>query len=338
MQPLPKFQYLEPESLTEAALILRENGQQSMIIGGGTAMIPSLRQGINTPRYVVSLEAIANLKQIEWDQDAGLRLGTSVKLHSIAGDAVILRRIPILAQAAKAVGSPQLREMATLGGNLCLDTRCYYYNQSDEWRNCKQTCLKMGGEVCNVIRSDKRCFAVFSGDLAPALIALDAKITLLSTRGERTIEICDFYTGDGAKPLAIEPDELVIEVTVPKPKEGTWGTYFKYRIRKTLDYPLASVALMLQLKGADNVCEDVRLVIGAIGTQPLKVAGISELLQGKKLDEALIEKTAQLAKKSAKPVANTAGNRSHRRVMIHVYVKKAFEQVLKEINRFNSTA
>ena len=185
---LPQFEYVESKSLEDAACFLQEKGRQSMLIGGGTDMLPSMKQRIYHPTYIISLAALPDLKQIQCDDDGGsVKLGAALKLCTLENNDAIKKRFPIVAQAARAVGSPQLREMGTLGKNLCLDTRCYYYNQSETWRKCRPACIKMDGDVCNATGSGKKCFAVFSGDMAPSLIDVDARIILHSARGERTI-------------------------------------------------------------------------------------------------------------------------------------------------------
>jgi len=325
---LPQFSYVEPESLEEAARFLQAKGTASKIIGGGTDILPSMKQRIYAPEYIVSLEAISGLRQIEFTENNGARLGPLVKLSELTSNPEIQKRFPILVQAARAVGSPQLREMGTLGGNLCLDTRCTYYNQSDTWRGCKPACLKMGGDVCNAIGSGKKCFAVFSGDLAPALIALDASVVLFSAGKQRTIPLDGLYSGDGARPLTIRPDEILIGVEIPGQSNGARETYLKYRIRKSIDYPLASVAMTLSIDGSDKVCRGGCVAIGAVGTRPIKLKGIDALLKGKKLDDALIEAASQLAFKAAKPIQNTSGSASHRKLMIKALVKKAFNHLL----------
>ena len=330
MQSLPNFQYLEPATIQEAAQMLVADSTQSMVISGGTDMLPSMRQGIFSPDKVISLQAIPNLKDVEWDEDEGLKIGPLTTLRSLEANTDVLQHFPVIAEAAHAVGSPQLREMATVGGNICLDTRCYYYNQSENWQACDQECLKLGGETCKAAPSGraKKCFAVFSADLAPVLVALDAKITLLSARGERSIDIRDFYTGDGAEPHVKAPDEILTSVVVPKQMAGTYGVYQKYRIRNSIDYPIAGVALTFRLKAPENAVEDVCLVISGVASKPLMVKRIPPLLNGKVLDDELIEKAALLAKKAALPLANTSGERAHRKQMIYEFTKKAFEQAI----------
>jgi len=323
---LPDFQYVEPKSIGEACLFLKEHGQESKIMGGGTDLLPSMKQRIFRPKYIVHLGAIPNSDRIEFDEPSGLRIGAFVKLRSLEKDPVVLAKYPMIAQAASEVGSVQLRQMGTIGGNLSLDTRCYYYNQSKFWRSCRPTCIKMGGETCNAVGGGKKCFAIFSGDLAPALMALGAKIKLLSTAGERTILLNDLYTGDGASPLAIKPDEILIGVEVPMVPKEAFTNYFKYRIRKSIDFPLASVATMLSLDRKEKVCHSAKVVIGAVGSKPEALNGIEELLKGKKLKGSLIEEASELAFKAARPIANAGSTPSYRKRIIKIFVEKALRQ------------
>lgn len=329
---LPQFQYVEPESIDETLHFLEEHGRESKLIAGGTDMLPSMKQRIYMPKYVVALDRLAELDQILFDDRTGLQLGSQIKLHTVETNDQISEKFPILSQAAGAVGSPQLRLMGTVGGNLCLDTRCYYYNQSDTWRKCKPTCIKLGGDVCNAVGSGKKCFAVFSGDLAPALMVLDAEICLRSFRGERKLPLRDFYTGNAAKPIAVESDEIVTKVVVPTQAKRSAGIYLKYRIRKSIDYPLAGVAAMLRLDGKDNICHDVKVVINAVGSRPTMVSKVSELMEGKQISGSLIEEASQLAFKAAKPIKNTAGSPAHRKLMIKALVKKAFNHLLAALH------
>jgi 4-hydroxybenzoyl-CoA reductase subunit beta len=327
---LPDFQYVEPKSIQEACLFLKDHSQESKIMGGGTDLLPSMKERILKPKYVVYLGAIPNLDRIEFDEHLGLRIGALVKLRSLERSRVVLERYPLIAQTASEVGSVQLRQMGTVGGNLSLDTRCYYYNQSDFWRKCRPTCIKMGGEKCNAISGGKKCFAVFSGDLAPALIALGSKITLVSSKGERRLPLSDFYTGDGAKPLAIKPDEILIGVDVPMVPKDAFSVYFKYRIRRSVDFPLASVATMLIFGREKKVCHEAKVVIGAVNTRPEELKEIDGLLRGKEFTSSLIEEASSLAFKMAKPVANAASSPSYRKKIIKIFIEKALRQAVRE--------
>lgn len=331
MRRLHDFEYAEPSSLGQAAELLGRVGRQAMPIAGGTDLMPSMRQGLFAPKVVVSLKAIDELRDVAWDDRNGLSIGALATLRSLESDPHIRRRFPVVAQAASMVASPTIRRTATVGGNLSLDTRCYYYNQYDDWRSCTTPCLKMGGEFCKASPGGKarKCFAAFSADLAPVLVALDASITLLSVRGERTLALRDFYTGDGARPNGKEEGEIITRVTVPKEKAAYRGAYLKHRLRGSIDYPTAAVTLALRPTPDPAVFEDVRLVISAVVTQPLVVKGVAELLDGKPLTEALIDEAASLAKKAAIPVANTEGERRHRKQLVFEFTRKAFADILE---------
>jgi 4-hydroxybenzoyl-CoA reductase subunit beta len=325
---LPDFQYVEPKSIQEACLFLQDSSRESKIMGGGTDLLPSMKQRIFGPKCVVSLGVTPNLDRIEFDEQLGLRIGALVKLRSLETDPVVREKYTIIAQAAGEVGSVQLRQMGTVGGNLSLDTRCYYYNQSDFWRKCRPTCIKMGGETCNAIGGGKKCFAVFSGDLAPALIALGSKVTLVSSKGERKLPLSDYYTGDGAKPLAIKPDEILIGVEVPVISKKAFTTYLKYRIRRSIDYPLASVAAMLTVNSKQRVYHETKIVIGAVNTRPKELKEIDDLLKGKELTSPLIEEASGLAFQAAKPIANAGSSPSYRKKIIKILVEKALRQAV----------
>ena len=325
---LPDFEYVEPESIEAACSLLKDHGRGCRVIGGGTDLLPSMKQRIFKPECLLHLGGISNLNRMEFDKEAGLRIGPLVKLRSLEKDLLVLEKYPVLSKASCQMGSIQLRHMGTVGGNLTLDTRCYYYNQSDFWRKCRPKCIKMGGDTCNALGSGKKCFAVFSGDLAPVLIALDAKITLTSYTGERTLPLNDFYTGDGARPFALSPEEIITDIVVPPIPKNAFTSYFKYRIRKAMDFPIASAATRLTLEGKEKICRGVKIVIGAVGAKPSVVKGVGKLMEGKRIEGSLIEKASELAFQTAKPIRNTASSPAHRKRMIKFFVESALTEAL----------
>jgi len=324
---LPDFQYVEPRSIEEACLFLKEHGQEARIMGGGTDLLPSMKQRIFQPKYLVYLGSIRNIDRMEFDEGKGLSIGSMVKLRSIETDSLILEKYPVIGKAASAVGSAQIREMGTVGGNLSLDTRCYYYNQSEFWRKCRSTCIKMGGETCNAIGGGTKCFSVFSSDLAPVMMLLGAKIKLCSAWGERILPLSDFYTGNGAKPLSMKPEEVLVSVEIPAIAKQALCTYLKYQIRNSIDFPLASVAAMIVTDGMQEICREAKVVISAIGTKPEEVKSIPELLEGRRLEKSLIEEASDLSFRMAKPIANVASSPSYRRRVIKVFVQAALSEL-----------
>jgi 4-hydroxybenzoyl-CoA reductase subunit beta len=327
---LPDFKYVEPKSIEEACLFLKVHGRESKILGGGTDLLPSMKQRIFKPEYLVNPCRIKDLERIEFDEGGGLRIGALVKLRTLETHPFILERYAIIREAASEIGSPQIRQMGTVGGNLNLDTRCRYYNQSYFWRKCRPQCIKMGGNRCNALHGGRRCFAVFAGDLAPALIALGAKIKIQSVQGERAILLSDFYTGDGANPFITGPEEMLVYVEVPAAPRKSFGSYFKYRTRKSIDFPLSSVATMVELDGTEKICRRVKVVVGAVSSKPEEVRGIEKLLEGKSIQGSIVNEAADLAFRLAKPIPNMGSSTSYRRRMIKFFVEKAFKKALSE--------
>ena len=299
MMRLPWFRYLTPDSVQEAVSILAGEGPDASVIAGGTDLLPNMKRKHQTPHTLVALRRIDALKQTA--NGAGLTLGTGLTLTDLVRNSNVREQYPGLWQAAVQVATPQLRNMGTLGGNLCLDTRCTYYNQNHEWRKAIGFCMKKDGDTCWVAPSSKRCLAVSSTDTAPALIALGARVTLASKDGERDVALIDLYQNDGIDYLTRRHDELMTKVTLGSP--GGWrSTYWKLRRRGSFDFPVLSVAAAARLSD-DGTVQDARIVLGAVASSP-QVADVSALI-GKKLTDAVIADAGVIAAKPAKPMDNT---------------------------------
>lgn len=204
---------------------------------------------------------------------------------------------------------------------MCLNTRCIYYNQSNDWRRRRAVCYKKGGDVCHVIPKGKRCYAVFSADTPPALIALGANAKLISSGGERTVPLSHLYTGDGKEPLAIKSGEVLAEIIVPRPLVKQSSIYLKYRIRSAIDFPLVGVAVRLDLN--DGICTDCRVVLTAVSSAPIEVSEVGEILKGKVLSDELVDRASEKVMKSANPVANTLGSTpAYRRKMARILARR----------------
>jgi 4-hydroxybenzoyl-CoA reductase subunit beta len=279
---MPDFQLLRPTTAADA-VAMRAANAASRYVAGGTDLLPNIRRGLVETSVIIDLGNIAELTHIEFASDA-LRIGAGTTLATIAGDAAIRSRFAALAQAAEAVAGPTHRAAATLGGNLCLDTRCVYYNQSEFWRESNDYCMKLKGEGCRVAKKSKRCYAAFSGDVAPALIALDAEIEILGPNGSRRIAIADFYRDDGMAWLTLAPDELLTGVHIPL-CDGWTTAYEKVRVRGAIDFPLAGIAVALKRKG--DTLEELRIACTGVSSRPLAVEGLDEL-KGKPLDAAAL--------------------------------------------------
>jgi 4-hydroxybenzoyl-CoA reductase subunit beta len=297
---LPWFAFRAPKSTLEAAKILAAEGPQAMLIAGGTDLLPNMKRRHQTPSTLVSLRGIETLKRIA--NGRGLSLGAGLTLNEIAANAMVRERYAGLYQAAAQVATVHLRNMGTLGGNLCLDTRCNYYNQNYEWRKAIDFCLKKDGDICWVATASKRCVAISSTDCAPALISLGASVRLVSTRGEREVALADLYKNDGIDYLARRPDEVLTEVTLPV-ADGWRSSYWKLRRRGAFDFPVLGVAAAVKT-ARDGRVEDARIALGAVSSRPFLTRG-GELLIGKKLsDDAIAEAGAKVAS-AAKPMDNT---------------------------------
>ena len=310
MMRCPPFAYRAPATADEAVRILAGEGAGAMVLAGGTDLVPNLKRRQQTPAVLVALRRVGALRHGVVDGTSAL-LGAALTLDRLASDA---RLSPwgALVRAAGSVATPHIRNAGTLGGNLCLDTRCNYYNQSFEWRQAIDFCMKRGAagggwpekndrQVCWVAPSSPRCWAVSSTDTAPALVALGAEITLLSTAGERTLPLAALYRDDGIDYLAKRPDELLTSVRLPDPT-GWRSTYWKLRRREAFDFPVLGLAAAVKFDGGGTV-EAARLVFGAVGSRPV-VAPTTALLGGKLTDEE-IANAADEASKLAKPLDNT---------------------------------
>lgn len=291
------------------------------IIAGGTDLIPSMRQKLFEPECVLDLRSIAGMRGIKPQPDGSVEIGALTSLSAIEKSQYLRQHYPVLTEAAATVASPVLRNMGTIGGNICLDTRCLWYNQSLTWRKGCGFCIKKDGDLCHVAPGGTKCWAVFSGDTPPALLCLQAEIEIASPSGLRRIALNDFYTGLGDDYRKLQPNELVTRVFLPASSAGYRGIYRKLRVRGSIDYPLAGVAVVM--KRSNGHVSDARVGITAVNPAPLLVKGASEILAGKVVDEALAEAVGDLAAKTAKPLTTSALTPEYRREMIRVFTRRA---------------
>jgi len=315
MMRLPPFRYRAPRTVEEAALWLAESPADTMLVAGGTDLLPNMKRRQQTPRTLIALRGIRELSAITTGagrREAGggsgesgteVRIGAGVTLSALVRDDHVHETLPALWQAAVQVATPHLRNMGTIGGNLCLDTRCTYYDQSHEWRTAIGFCMKKDGRTCWVATSSPRCLAVSSTDTAPALQALGARVRLVSAAGVREVSVADLYENDGMHYLTRRSDEILTEVIVPGPS-GWRSTYWKLRRRGSFDFPVASVAAAARLDGEGRV-EAIRLVAGSVASRPLPAPKADALLAGGRLTDDRIAAAAQAVYEVAKPMDNT---------------------------------
>ena len=296
MMRLPWFDYRAPRTVAEAAKILAGEGPGAMLIAGGTDLLPNMKRKHQTPKVLVSLRGISSLKS--FSNGNGVAIGSGNTLTQLVQNP---KTPTALRQAAHQVATVHLRNMGTLGGNLCLDTRCTYYNQNHEWRKAIDFCLKKDGDICWVATASKRCVAVSSTDTAPALIALGASVVLSGTAGEREIPVENLYKNDGIDYLSRKPDEILTAVKIPA---GWKSVYWKLRRRGAFDFPVLGVGVGLRFDSKNHI-QEARVALGASASRPFLVEKASEYLKGKKLTDEVIAEASNLVASRAKPMDNT---------------------------------
>jgi len=324
MMRLPLFAFRAPRTLEEAARILDGEGPNAMPLAGGTDLLPNMKRRQQVPKTLLSLRFVDSLRQVQIDHSAS-RLGACLTLSEIASDPRFRNGLTALAQAASLIATPQIRNMATLGGNLCLDTRCNYYDQNYEWRKSIGFCLKKDGTTCWVAPGSSICMAVSSTDTAPALMALGARVRLVSRSGVREVLLSDLYNLDGMNYIRRRPDEILSEVLLGN-LHGWKSTYWKLRRRGSFDFPVLSVAIAFRL-AASGAVEDARIVIGAVASRPLVAAEAAKHLLGKSLNAETIAETAALAARIAKPLDNTDFDMSWRKKVTAEFVTYALREL-----------
>jgi 4-hydroxybenzoyl-CoA reductase subunit beta len=308
MMRLPPFRYLAPRTVPEAALWLAESPAGTMLVAGGTDLLPNMKRRQQTPKTMIGLRGVEELSRItsgvgSRESGVGYRIGAGVTLTTLVRDQHLRTSCPGLWQAAAQVATPHLRNMGTLGGNLCLDTRCTYYDQTHEWRKAIDFCLKKDGEICWVATSSPRCLAVSSTDTAPMLQALDARVRLVSASGQRELRVADLYENDGMQYITRRPDEILADIVVPD-QTGWRSTYWKLRRRGSFDFPVASVAAAATIDGDGRVLA-IRLVAGAVASRPLEAPQAEAVLVGERMTDERIAAAAHAVYAVAKPMDNT---------------------------------
>ena len=301
MMRLPHFTYHSPRTVREAADLLAGSSGGAMLVAGGTDLLPNMKRRQQVPGTLVGLRRVAELRQIS--NGEGLTIGAGVTLTELVRDARVREAYGALWQAASQVATPHLRNMGTLGGNLCLDTRCNYYDQNYEWRKAIDFCMKKDGDTCWVATGSPKCLAVSSTDTAPALLALGARVTLVSADSTRQVAASDLYHNDGIHYLTRRPNEILTAVHIPR-MDGWRSVYWKLRRRGSFDFPVLSVAAAAKIAG-DGTVEAARIILGAVASRPIDAAAAATALVGQRLTDEVIAHAAGCAAQPAKPMDNT---------------------------------
>ena len=328
---LPSFQYLEPTQVDEALSILESYRDRVKICAGGTEVINHLKLRLIQPGAVMNIKKLPGLEGIS-EEAREMVIGANTTVKTISQSPLMKGACQAVAEAAFQTASPTIAAMATIGGNVLQNTRCLTYNQSGIVLQGLPACHKRGGDICLAVKGSRRCFSVYQGDLAPALIALKARCVLVKKGTSRTIPLVELYSGDGVKPWALGEDELLTQIIIPKPKGLCASAYRKFRIRGSVDFPLASAAACLSLTD-DGLLADSCLVIGAAGPAPRVVRQAAAVLDGKKPEEADVMAAAEMAYEMSEGVDNLALPGSYRRKMVRVLTKRAIQATLETLKR-----
>lgn len=323
MLRLPPFRYVAAQTPQEAAQILADHGPEAMPVAGGTDLYPNMKRRQFTPKVLVGLRRLNEAHGIE--ANGALNLGGLATLSDVATHPAILSRWPAVARSAGLVSSPPLRNAGTIGGNLCVDTRCNYYNQTEFWRASIGYCMKKDGTICLVAPGSDVCWALSSSDTAPVMISLDAEVDLVGPKSQRRVPVASLYGTDGIAYLAKAAEEILTRIHVPD-RTGWRMTYRKLRRRGSIDFPILGVAAAARVDGG-GVVEDVRIVLGAVHVAPVRAVEAEEFLRGRTLDAESIEMAAGIAYKPAKPLDNADLNYYWRKQMVRIESARALREL-----------
>jgi 4-hydroxybenzoyl-CoA reductase subunit beta len=316
---LPKFEYFEPENLKAAVAILQKE-PAAKILAGGTDLLVNMKHRVECPPVLVNIKRIAGLNDIRQD-NGDIRIGALTPLKRLQTDALIVENFPGLVQAASAVGSYHHQVMGTLAGNICQQNRCMYFNQSKSWRSSRPTCYKAGGEICHVLNKKEICYSAYSGDMAPALLVINARIALEGPDGPKEMPIEDFFSGDGKAPLVKKPTEILSEIIIPRASADGISTYIKFANRESIDFPIVGSALW-----ASENEKQYRVAFTAVDRKPVRGKQVEDFLNGKELSTENVKAASDLAAKAAKPVRTSVYSPSHKRRMMGLLLQNALHE------------
>lgn len=323
---LPKFDYFEPKNINEAVSIL-QNEPAARILAGGSDLLVNMKHRVECPPVVVNIKRLADLNYIRQD-NGDIRIGALTPLKEIYMTAPVKDNLPGLAQAASAVGSYHHQVMGTFGGNICQQNRCKFFNQSQWWRRSRPTCFKAGGEICHVVNKKEICYSTYCGDLAPALLALNAAIRVAGNGGEREISLKELFTGNGKAPLNLDGAEILTEIVIPRVSTKGVLIYMKFANRASIDFPIVGTAFW-----ASTDQNKYRVAFTAVDRKPLRALNIEACLKDKELNDENITEACDLAAKEAKPVKTSVYSATHKRKMMGLLLRSAAEKAQSRLSR-----
>jgi 4-hydroxybenzoyl-CoA reductase subunit beta len=325
MMRLPKFAYRVPRTLEDAVKMKADCGGDAMFVAGGTDLYPNMKRRQQTPKTVISVMRLEEVHSIKGDGESGLTIGAGMLLSDICDDKTVNQSHKVVAEAARLISTPLLRNMGTIGGNLLLDTRCNYYDQNYEWRKGINFCLKKDGDICWVAPGSPKCWAVQSSDLVPVMVALGARLKFVSTEGERVVEAADLYNNDGINYLHKGANELLTEIYIP-PMQNKRAVYKKLRRRGAFDFPVLGVAATVAVAD-DGTIENARIVLGGVAPAPIEVKDAEAALIGQPFSQENIEAAAEACYLKARPLDNTDFVMGWRKQMARPFARRALVEL-----------
>ena len=323
---LPRFEHLKPTSLEECLEVLAESGQEAGLMAGGTDLLCNMKFGVIKPRKVVSIRSLPELCQVSADGEGSLHIGACATLSDLLQNPLVAESFPALRNAIKSVGSVHVRNMATISGNICLAPRCWYYNQSRQWRSALAACHREGGKECHAIKGAQRCHAINSSDTAPILMALDARVCLRKKDGERWLPLREFFRDDGNRHTVLEAGEMLTSVVVAKASARNRSLFMKVQLRRGLDFAIGSIGASLRRNGKG---EEIALVMNSLSSAPLILAKASQAVMAEGFAEAAIAKAATAARGELGPLTNLFTSAAYKRRIVEVLVRRALADLKK---------
>ena len=323
---LPKFDYVEPKDIKEASSILLDD-PRAKILAGGTDLLVNMKHRVEVPSVIVNIKRISHLDFIE-KKNGAIRIGALTTLKSICRSPLIVEHLPALTGAASSVGSYHHQCMGTIGGNLCQQNRCKYFNQSQWWRSSRPLCFKAGGEICHVVNKKGICYSSYSGDVAPVLLALNAKVILEGKTATREIPLEGLFSGDGKVPLNLQGGEILREIIIPQEASDGFSTYVKFANRESIDFPIVGMALWASMEE-----KEVRISFTAVDRRPVRAKRVEDFLGGRELNEETLEEAVDLSSKEATPVKTSLYSPSYKRKIMGLLLKSALKEVIRRAGR-----
>jgi 4-hydroxybenzoyl-CoA reductase subunit beta len=329
---LPRFEYRKPSGMEECLDLLQEHGGRARLLSGGTDLLMNMKYRVVNPDLVIGIKGLKDLCQIVPDEKGYCSIGASVSLSEIADHKQIAAEFPSFQKAVQSVASKHIRNMATLGGNICLDTRCWYYNKSKWWRDAREVCHKMGGRDCHAIKGSPRCHAINSSDTVPVLIALGARARIVSKGQERVVQLKEFFQDNGARPAALAPEEMLAVILFPRDGIVAHTTFAKISMRKGIDFSMGSIAGFLSHNG--KATGDLRLVLNCISSAPISLKKTVQVIVEDGFTDAAIEMAALTARSELGALTNVYTSAGYKRHLAEVLVKRALKE-LKDLSGKN---